>query len=174
MLRRELTHLVETARDRLVASGRLPEAVRQIAIDVSDTKTPEHGDYACNFALVATKPAGVPPRQIGEMLRDELIGETAMFESIDLAGPGFLNMRLKPEAISRYVPEVVETGSAFGRTDIGKGEAVNVEFVSVNPNGPITIGSGRGAAFGDAISRVLEAAGYQAHREYYINDGVNS
>jgi arginyl-tRNA synthetase len=143
-------------------------------VEVSDTKTAEHGDYACNFALVASKIAGIPPRRIGELLKEELVRESAMFESLELAGPGFLNMRLQPVAIARYVAHVLELGSFFGQCDVGQGTSVNVEFVSVNPNGPITIGSGRGAAFGDTISRVLLAAGFRANREYYINDGVNS
>src|SRR5262249_43342651 len=84
------------------------------------------------------------------------------------------NFRLKPEAISCHVAAVLEKGSTLGRVDVGKGERLNVEFVSVNPNGPITIGSGRGAAFGDALCRGLNAAGYEGYREYYINDGINS
>jgi arginyl-tRNA synthetase len=168
-----LTAEIEAARDRLVVAGKLPEAVSGVKIEVSDTKTPDHGDYACNFAMVATKLAGIPPRQIGELLKSEL-ESVSILQSVELAGPGFLNLRLKPTAISQYIPYILEQGAALSRVNAGKGERVNVEFVSVNPNGPITIGSGRGAAFGDTLARVLDAAGYEAYREYYINDGVNS
>jgi len=184
----------------------LPEAAR-LPVEVSDTKSPEHGDFACNFALVATKKAGMPPRQIGELLKEELLkapssssrdttpaesaspvreddeegvggGESqTLFESIDIAGPGFLNLRLKPEAISSYIPQVLALGTNLPNAKTPQrpeATRINVEFVSVNPNGPITVGSGRGAAFGDTLSRVLVAAGSQVDREYYINDGVNS
>ncbi|HWD40558.1 MAG TPA: arginine--tRNA ligase, partial [Fimbriimonas sp.] len=164
----------ESAVKALVDSGSLPAEVLEAPLEVSDTKTPEHGDFACNFALVATKKAGMPPRAIGEMLRGQLLSNSEIFREIDLAGPGFLNLKLKPEAISQYVPRVLAAGDDLGKTDLGHGEKWNVEFVSVNPNGPITVGSGRGAAFGDALCRVLDAAGYCVGREYYINDGLNS
>jgi arginyl-tRNA synthetase len=168
-----LTSLIEAARDNLVATNKLPDAVAHVRVEITDTKNPDHGDYACNFAMTATKAAGMPPRQIGELLQREL-QTNPVFQAIDLAGPGFLNFRLAPEAISKHVPTVLEKGSTIAQIDLGKGERINVEFVSVNPNGPITIGSGRGAAFGDTICRVLNAAGYEAYREYYINDGINS
>lgn len=175
MLRETLTQLVADAVSSLVAAGRLPEAVREVPVEIADTKTPEHGDYACNFAMVATKKAGAPPRQIGEMVREALLaGADAPFDAIDVAGPGFLNFRLKPSAVAACLPAILEKGESLAVAGEASGRRVNVEFVSVNPNGPITVGSGRGAAFGDTLSRVFEAAGQQVDREYYINDGVNS
>jgi len=182
LLRDTLKELVESAVDSLIATGKLPEAARA-SIEISDTKNPDHGDYACNFALVATKKAGIPPRQIGEMLAACLLGPSStdtptLFQSIDVAGPGFLNLRLKPEAISAYIDTILKLGislpNAKRQTPNADSARLNVEFVSVNPNGPITVGSGRGAAFGDALVRVFRAAGYDVDSEYYINDGVNS
>jgi arginyl-tRNA synthetase len=169
-----LTDLITNAVDSLVARNELPEALREVAIEVSDTKSADHGDYACNLALAASKKAGLPPRVIGERLKAELETRSEFLNAIEIAGPGFLNFRLVPAAISSCVSPILSEGSEFGKIRVGGGQKMNVEFVSVNPNGPITIGSGRGAAFGDALCRVLAAAGYQPYREYYINDGVNS
>lgn len=173
MLRDHLQNLVEHAVAYLVSEGRLPEAVREVPVEITDTKNPEHGDYACNFALVASKKAGMNPRQIGEALREALVSEPT-FGAIDIAGPGFLNLKLTPTAISRYVANILDLGKGFAQRPTPDAKRLNVEFVSVNPNGPITVGSGRGAAFGDTLSRVLQAAGDRVEREYYINDGVNS
>ena len=172
MLRESLKQAVEAAIATLVTTGRLPAAVREVPVEISDTKSPEHGDYACNFAMAASKKAATNPRALGEMLKEALLPE-ALFEGIDVAGPGFLNFRLKPAAIAAWVPKVLEAES-FGHLENASPQRINVEFVSVNPNGPITIGSGRGAAFGSALCNVLQAAGNVVHREYYINDGVNS
>ncbi len=188
MLRDRLSALVSSAVDRLVESGKLPAEVREVAVEISDTKQPEHGDYACNFAMVAAKRAGLNPRVLGELLAGALLPAEGIWvfgywgienplAGVEVAGPGFLNLRLKPEAISSCVPEVLALGPDFPKTQRPTPNAVqhlNVEFVSVNPNGPITIGSGRGAAYGSTLCNVLEAAGNTVHREYYINDGVNS
>lgn len=178
MIREILVRRIEGAIDRLVADGKLPEAARG-PVEITDTKTPEHGDYACNFALTTTKRAGIPPRQIAEMLGDKLLEldhNPKVFEAIEVAGPGFLNLRLQPSFIATFVPKILALGvdlASATATDIEPGK-INLEFVSVNPNGPITVGSGRGAAFGDALVRVFRAAGRQVDAEYYINDGVNS
>ncbi len=190
MLRDALQHTIETAVAALVREGRLPAAVAEVPVEISDTKSPDHGDYACNLAMSAAKKAGMNPRALGEMLRDALMsgewgvgnGENASpihdprstIHAVEVAGPGFLNLRLKPEAVAAYVPGVIAQGEAFGHLRQAEPGRINVEFVSVNPNGPITIGSGRGAAFGSALANVLQAAGNVVHREYYINDGVNS
>jgi arginyl-tRNA synthetase len=151
----------------------LAEGAREAVVEIIDTKQPEHGDFACNFAMAAAKKAGMQPRQIGEMLREELL-QSEPFQEIEVAGPGFINFRLKPEFVAAYVPGILSQGEAFARIQAARPLRLNVEFVSVNPNGPITVGSGRGAAFGDTLCRVFEAAGHIVNREYYINDGVNS
>lgn len=177
MLREELAQKVQSALDRLIVTGDLPEACR-VPFEILDTKNPEHGDYACNLALIAAKPAGMNPRQIGERLQKGLEGDEA-FAAVDLAGPGFLNLRLKPEVVSKYVQQILDLGETLPSAVPQGGAALapkrlEVEYVSVNPNGPITVGSGRGAAFGDTLSNILTAAGNQVDREFYINDGVNS
>jgi len=180
LLRAELSGKVSSALERLIAAGELPAACR-VDFEILDTKNPEHGDYSCNLALIAAKPAGMNPRQIGQKLGDEL-GKDEAFEGVEVAGPGFLNLRLKPEVISKYVSTVLrEALRPYGVAALSAGPKaqgprpkIEVEFVSVNPNGPITVGSARGAAFGDTYCRVLEAAGNEVTREYYINDGVNS
>ncbi|MBS1713330.1 MAG: arginine--tRNA ligase [Armatimonadetes bacterium] len=185
MLRADVTSWIQTAIEALVASGALP-SVDGPPVAVDDPKNPDHGDFATNWAMAAAKPiaaAGGPqnPRALGELLAASLRSDPR-FESVDVAGPGFVNLRLAPDACARVLTDVLErsTGSVlddpghFGRPNGTRPERINVEFVSVNPNGPITIGSGRGAAFGSTLANVLAAAGHTVHREYYINDGVNS
>jgi len=177
LLRQELARKVADSLDRLIANGDLPEAAR-VPFEILDTKNPEHGDYSCNVALIAAKPASLAPRIVGEKFQKDLQNDDD-FAAVDLAGPGFLNFKLKPEAVNKYVATILELGENLPsaltlnaqRSTLPK---VEVEFVSVNPNGPITVGSGRGAAFGDTLARVLQAAGNDVTREYYINDGVNS
>ena len=183
MLRETLQSTIGAVVAALVREGKLPAAVADVPVEISDTKAPEHGDYACNFAMVAAKKAGMNPRALGEMIRESLgtppLGEGQgwggdLLAAVELAGPGFLNLRVRPEAIAATVPEILKKGTAFGLVANPNPQRINVEFVSVNPNGPITIGSGRGAAFGSTLCNVLQAAGNVVHREYYINDGVNS
>lgn len=174
MLRDRLTQIVTSAVEALVTAGTLPATVREAAVEISDTKTPEHGDFACNVAMVASKRAGMNPRALGEALRDAIMGADPLVSAVEVAGPGFLNFRLDPAEVARYVGEVLANGEDYARLEAAKPQKINVEFVSVNPNGPITIGSGRGAAYGSTLCNVFEAAGHQVHREYYINDGVNS
>ncbi|MFQ3678249.1 MAG: arginine--tRNA ligase [Fimbriimonadaceae bacterium] len=171
MIRDELQRRLRDAVDRLVDSGDLPAGLPEI--EVAEPKSPEHGDYATTFALAAAKAAGLNPRTIAEKLvgalrRDGLVARA------EIAGPGFVNFRIEPSAFGRGVSWALERGSSLARSAADKPLKINVEFVSVNPNGPITVGSGRGAAFGSTLCRVLEAAGHAVHREYYINDGVNS
>lgn len=123
--------------------------------------------------MVASRIAGIPPRDLALLIAAGLAGHSEI-ESIEVAGPGFINLTVSQEAIAASVGEVLSRGHAYARSTTDKPLRINVEFVSVNPNGPITIGSGRGAAYGSALCNVLEAAGHTVHREYYINDGVNS
>lgn len=177
MLRDTLGALVHAAAQRLVESGHLAREALSVDVEISDTKQPEHGDFACNFAMAAAKLAGANPRELGEWLRAELLelDQERMLTGVEVAGPGFLNFRLKPEAISAAVPALLQKGEGVAHPNPPKRPLkINVEFVSVNPNGPITIGSGRGAAYGSTLCNVLQAAGHEVHREYYINDGVNS
>lgn len=126
--------------------------------------------------MVASKALGKPPREVAQIIVEH-IGKCDLISSCEVAGPGFINIRLEPKGVAAFVRKVIELGTD-GIASAINGELsrkrINVEFVSVNPNGPITVGSGRGAAFGSALCNVLEAAGHSVHREYYVNDGVNS
>jgi arginyl-tRNA synthetase len=172
---RNLSRLVS----ELIESGVLPEPVRG-PVEVADTKTPEHGDFGLNFAMVAAKRAGMPPRELGEKLAAAIREDTTLgpiCADVQVAGPGFINLFVWPEAVAEWVSRALSDPRRLSepeRPADSPALRINVEFVSVNPNGPITIGSGRGAAFGDTLCRVLAANGNRVHREYYINDGVNS
>jgi arginyl-tRNA synthetase len=177
LLRSQIHQVLKDAIGALVDSGQLPSAVLETPIEVTDTRTPEHGDYACPFALVSSKRAAMPPRAVAEALRTQLLNSSDLFRDIEIAGPGFLNFRLHPGSVNRYVPHILSQSDGFAteaESLASTHRTLNVEYVSVNPNGPITVGSGRGAAFGDTLSRVLAAVGNRVEREYYINDGVNS
>jgi arginyl-tRNA synthetase len=158
-----------------VNEGSLSSEVLDVRIEIADPKNPEHGDFACNWAMMATKFAGKNPRELGELLAGRL-GECDGVQSVEVAGPGFINLRLNPEFVASYLESVLAGGeNGLARaSQVENPKRINVEFVSVNPNGPITIGSGRGAAYGSTLCNVLEAVGNTVHREYYINDGVNS
>ena len=136
---------------------------------VERPRNPEHGDYASNLALQVGKKAGVAPRELAAALAEEL-GRREGIKSVEIAGPGFLNIRLDPAATGAIARLVVEAGSAYGRNTALAGEKVNLEFVSANPTGPIHLGHTRWAAVGDSLRRVLSAAGAEVTSEYYIND----
>lgn len=159
--------------NRLVDEGTWPATAPRTA-EIQDTKNPEHGDFATNYALMASKALGRPPRDIAAQLVAKLESNTE-FTSVEIAGPGFINLRLSSSYVAGFLAQVLDSGVDFAKKSAdANSKRINVEFVSVNPNGPITIGSGRGAAYGSTLCNVLEAAGNTIHREYYINDGVNS
>lgn len=172
MIRERVSQAVAGAVARLQATGELPSDLA-VPIEVAEPNNPDHGDFACNFALAAAKRAGKAPRAVAEALARELASDPAL-ASVEVAGPGFLNLRVAPSVVAETVAEVLAKGEDYVRQAAAAPKRINVEFVSVNPNGPITIGSGRGAAFGSTLCNVLAAAGHTVHREYYINDGVNS
>lgn len=146
-----------------------------LAVDVPDEvvverpKNRDHGDYATNIALRLAKAAGRPPREVAEILAEELRAQPAI-ASVDVAGPGFLNLTLAQGALGRIAVQAVTAGAGYGRTDTLAGQNLNLEFVSANPTGPVTLGSTRWAAVGDAVARLLEASGADVSREYYVND----
>jgi arginyl-tRNA synthetase len=139
------------------------------AISLVPARSPEHGDYACNAGLVLAKPLRSPPRLLAEKIAAAL--DAPDVERIEIAGPGFLNLYLARERWHQVVSRVLRAGEAWGRSDASAGETVQVEFVSANPTGPLTIGHGRNAVIGDAIARLFEAVGCKVTREYYFNDG---
>jgi arginyl-tRNA synthetase len=154
-----------------VAAGELPDAVTAAAgaVTVEPPKRAEHGDYATNAALQLAKPAGQPPRQIAELLATRLRALPAI-ASVDIAGPGFLNVTLASGAMGELARTIAREGTGYGHGTTGAGQKVNLEFVSANPTGPVHIGGARWAAVGDARARLLAATGAEVTREYYIND----
>lgn len=166
----EIRETVLAAIGALVADGVLPDGLETRAVTVEPPRDASHGDMATNAAMVLAKPAGAKPRDIAEALAAKL-ADDARIEGVDVAGPGFLNMRLSGNVWRAVVGQVLKENSAYGRSDIGGGRRVNVEYVSANPTGPLHVGHTRGAVFGDALASLLAVAGYDVTREYYINDG---
>ncbi len=138
-------------------------------IVVEPPREASHGDMATNAAMVLAKEAGQKPRDLAEKIAAALRAEPNV-EKVDVAGPGFINLTLKRYVWADELRRALTLGADYGRSDVGKGEAVNVEYVSANPTGPMHVGHGRGAVFGDALARLLHHAGYKVTREYYIND----
>ena len=136
----------------------------------SDCPRDRHGDMATNAAMVLAKPAKQKPRDIAEALAEKLRADTRITQA-DVAGPGFLNMRLAPAVWQGVIGTVLTQGQDFGRSDMGQGQKINVEYVSANPTGPLHVGHTRGAVFGDALASLLDYSGHTVTREYYINDG---
>ncbi|EMR07854.1 Arginine--tRNA ligase [Bhargavaea cecembensis DSE10] len=136
-------------------------------------KNKENGDYATNIAMQLTKIAKKPPRAIAEAILGNLDTDGTPIKSVDIAGPGFINITVKTDYLGDVVKDVLEKGENFGRSDAGGSEKIQVEFVSANPTGDLHLGHGRGASIGDALCNVLDYAGYDVSREYYINDAGN-
>lgn len=166
----DLRSLVLDCLAALVAEGRLPDGLDMANVTVEPPRDAAHGDMATNAAMVLAKPAQMKPRDIAEALAARLTDDPRI-DVAEVAGPGFLNLRLAPAVWQTLVARVVAAGAAFGRSDMGQGKRVNVEYVSANPTGPLHVGHTRGAVFGDALASLLKYAGYDVTREYYINDG---
>ncbi|HKY91477.1 MAG TPA: arginine--tRNA ligase [Nevskiaceae bacterium] len=139
------------------------------SIQIDATKDTRHGDFATNLALTIAKPAGLPPRAIAEKLA-RLLPASPRVAKVEIAGPGFINFFLAPAAFQSIVADVLRAGAAYGHDRSGTKGRVNVEFVSANPTGPMHVGHGRGAAFGDSLANILAVTGWDVTREYYIND----
>lgn len=161
--------VVEREIEALVAAGDLPEGTDASRVSVEPPRDREHGDIATNAAMVLARPAGLKPRDLAESLAQRLTAADSV-ESVEVAGPGFINMRLSADFWRGQIVEILDAGADFGRSDLGQGEAVNVEFVSANPTGPLHVGHARGAVVGDVLASLLAKAGYDVTREYYIND----
>jgi arginyl-tRNA synthetase len=138
-------------------------------IVVEPPRDPTHGDMATNAAMVLAKDAGKKPRELADAIADRLVADDKVAK-VDVAGPGFINLTLKAHVWAEELRLVLDAGKDYGRSAIGKNEKVNVEYVSANPTGPMHVGHGRGAVFGDALANLLAFAGYDVTREYYIND----
>ncbi|MEQ8898893.1 MAG: arginine--tRNA ligase [Roseovarius sp.] len=166
----EIRSLVLETLQAMQAAGELPEGLDTANVTVEPPRDAAHGDMATNAAMVLAKPAGMKPRDIAGSLAERLSGES-WIESAEVAGPGFLNLRLSPSVWQGVIGKALSGGEAFGRSGMGGNQKVNVEYVSANPTGPLHVGHTRGAVFGDALASLLDYAGYDVTREYYINDG---
>lgn len=172
LAKQQVKETVMNALGRLVAEGKI-EAVPLPAFNVERPADVSHGDFSCNAAMVSAKALRNNPRAIGQMIADAAVLDGTVFEKIEVAGPGFLNFFISPLWFNETVGEVISSGSDYGKTELGKGKRVLVEFVSANPTGPMHIGNARGGALGDSLSSVLQFAGYEVEREFYVNDAGN-
>lgn len=172
LAKQQVKETVMNALGRLVAEGKI-EAVPLPAFNVERPADVSHGDFSCNAAMASAKALRNNPRAIGQMIADDAVLDGTVFEKIEVAGPGFLNFFISPLWFNETVGEVISSGSDYGKTELGKGKRVLVEFVSANPTGPMHIGNARGGALGDSLSSVLQFAGYEVEREFYVNDAGN-
>ncbi|MDG1369751.1 MAG: arginine--tRNA ligase [Paracoccaceae bacterium] len=166
----DIRSLIVSSLDALVASGDLPEGLAYNAISVEPPRDPAHGDMATNAAMALAKPAKASPRDLAAKLAPKL-AEDPRIDSADIAGPGFINLRLAPIVWLGAFSAALQAGARFGAATQGAGKRVNVEYVSANPTGPLHVGHTRGAVFGDALAGLLDFVGWDVAREYYINDG---
>jgi len=166
----DIHRLVLDTLGTMMDAGDLPAGLSLDNVTVEPPRDPAHGDMATNAAMVLAKPAGLKPRDIAEALSAKLI-EDPRIDTAEIAGPGFLNLRLGAQVWADVTRAVLQGGDGYGRSALGQGRKVNVEYVSANPTGPLHVGHTRGAVFGDALAGLLDFAGYEVTREYYINDG---
>jgi arginyl-tRNA synthetase len=172
-MRARIAQTLRDALDRAHAAGALAEVPADHAINVEKPKHVEHGDFATNLAMSLAPVARMAPRAIAEQICAHIDPENGLIERTEIAGPGFINFRLNPIVLHEVVHQVRKAGETYGRAKKNDGPRVLVEFVSANPTGPLHVGHGRGAVAGDAVASLLEAAGYQVEREYYLNDVGN-
>ena len=164
----ELSKTIKKSLESLISAKKI--AVNDIPeIKIERPKSKDHGDYASNIALMVAKPAGVNPREVAQLLVDELSKNSA-FKKVEIAGPGFLNFTLESASLGEVVRTIIKEANKYGHTNTLQGQNINVEFISANPTGPLHLGHTRWAAVGDALARVLVASGAKVAREFYIND----
>jgi len=169
VIKEQIEKMVHQALDEACRSGQLPSSDVP-AFVVEEPRAEAHGDFSTNAAMVMASSQKMAPRKIAEILAGHLRQRQSEVERVEIAGPGFINFFLRPEAWHPVVQRIAERGDAFGSCNVGRGRRVQVEFVSSNPTGPLHVGHGRGAAVGDAVAAILAACGYDVQREYYIND----
>jgi arginyl-tRNA synthetase len=165
----EILGRVRSAVEALITAGMLPTGLDQSRVTVEPPRDAAHGDMATNAAMVLARDAGKKPRELADAIAERLRAD-GLIDKVDVAGPGFINLALKPAAWLDALRTAVRSGAHYGASDIGRGTPVNVEYVSANPTGPMHVGHCRGAVFGDALANLLAFAGFAVTREYYIND----
>lgn len=169
----QVQQVVKTAIQQAVIKAKLAETESVPAIHLETPRDKTNGDYATNIAMQLTKIAKMPPRAIAEAILENLDTTNTPIEKIEIAGPGFINISLRKDYLADVIKAVIEQGSNYGRSQAGANEKIQVEFVSANPTGDLHLGHARGASVGDSLCNVLDFAGYQVSREYYINDAGN-
>lgn len=167
----KISLLLTEAADQAIAEGTLPPGTLTGSVEIP--KDISNGDFAANHAMASAKQFRQAPRKIAEALVAKLSLEGSWFSSVEVAGPGFINFRLAQEWYSDVLREIEQQGEAYGNVDLGKGKKLMVEFVSANPTGPMHMGNARGGVLGDALASVMEKAGYEVWREFYVNDAGN-
>jgi len=167
-MKTQLEQLIQASLQQLQQNETLPGDIKPV-IKIDRTRDKSHGDFACNIAMMLAKPAGCNPRELAQKIVDCLPENTA-FNKAEIAGPGFINFFLASGSYQQVIGEIQTQGKNYGRSQKGAGQSVQVEFVSANPTGPLHVGHGRGAAYGASVADLLEAVGFNVHREYYVND----
>jgi len=165
----EMFARVGAVSDELIATGVLPAGIDLSRVTVEPPRDQAHGDMATNVAMVLAKDSGKKPRELADAYATKLRADD-LVDKVEIAGPGFINLTLKPAAWINALRQAVQLDSEFGRSDAGRDAPVNVEYVSANPTGPMHVGHGRGAVFGDALANLLDFTGFKVTREYYVND----
>ncbi|MGR9115115.1 MAG: arginine--tRNA ligase [Gammaproteobacteria bacterium] len=167
-MKQKLEDLILQAIETLKKEGVLDGGVSP-KITIEHSRDSQHGDFASNLALMLAKPAKMNPRQLAEKIVAALPSDNAVTR-VEIAGPGFINFFMNPDAQYQIIKKIHDEGNRFGLSQVGAGQRVQVEFVSANPTGPLHVGHGRGAAYGSVVADLLEAVGFEVHREYYVND----
>ena len=165
LLQKQVFHLV----DQGIFDAKLKAVWDDLSIVVEPPKDNKHGDMASNIALILARPLGMKPRDIAEMIKP-LLDKEAHINNVTIAGPGFLNWHIDESLWQAQIIEILKLGKDYGKSDLGKGEKVNIEYVSTNPTGPLHVGHARGAVIGDALASLLDYAGYDILKEFYVND----
>lgn len=167
-----LEEIIYQAVEKAVSAGALDMPEQRPAVETP--KDSSHGDFSANAAMIMAKKARRPPRDVAKIILDNMNAPAGLLSSIpEIVGPGFINFRISPQSWLSVITRILDEGDSYGRSDIGAGERIMVEFVSANPTGPLHIGHARNAAIGDTFARILDAVGYKVYREFYINDAGN-
>lgn len=169
-MKQPLSALIQTALTQLQQQTLIPLTLPDdITIHLEYPRNPAHGDFSCNIALLLAKRLGQAPRPLAQMIIKALPADL-LVAKVEVAGPGFINFWINPTAFQQQLMDILQAREQYGRSTLGQGQRVQIEFVSANPTGPLHVGHGRGAAYGDSLANILAAAGYTVHREYYVND----
>ena len=173
MVKEKLVQALRAALEGANQAGTLDfEDLPELSLEKPPNKS--FGDFSCNIAMVLAKQLHLPPRQVAQAIIDRIELPPGLVSKLEVAGAGFLNFHLRPDWLQKAIRQVHRQGEEYGHSDLGEGKRVQVEFVSANPNGPLSVGNGRGGVIGDVLANLLTAVGYQVEREFYVNDAATS